>query len=107
MNKQDLIDAVYSELDLTKENSQKAVDQMLDKMVEAVTSGEGIYLRKLGKLEPRPRDSTMAVHPETGEKIRVGRRVRPYFSPSESLSKKTGEALKVVKEDDELKIEQK
>ena len=80
MNKTELIDAVAERADLSKAAAGKALDAVIDSIVEAVASGEGVSLVGFGSFKATDRAAREGKNPKTGEKIKIAATTVPKFS---------------------------
>ena len=108
MNKGELIDEIYPNNDLTKDECRDAIDSIIGSIVEAVSNGEAVRLVNFGTFKPNPRKKTVKRHPQTGEKIEVPAKVVPKFSPGKGFNEALEENLKAKKDGaGELEVRQK
>lgn len=85
MNKTDLINKVTETADLSKKDSGKAVDAVLDSIAEALSKGEGVQLPGFGSFEVRERSARKGRNPQTGEEIQIAASKVPAFKAGKSL----------------------
>ncbi len=85
MNKSELIHRVAEKADLTKKDSQRAVDAVLSVITEALQSGEKVQLLGFGNFETRQRSARPGRNPQTGETITIAASKVPAFKPGKSL----------------------
>ena len=76
MNKTELIAAVAEKAELSKKDAEKAVNALLDTVVEEVAKGEKIQLVGFGTFERRERKGC---NPQTGAKIPIPASMVPAF----------------------------
>ncbi len=87
MTKTDLIDAVAEKTGLTKKDSGKAVNSVLDTIVEFLSDEAGkpeanrdnVQLIGFGSFEVKDRSSRKGRNPQTGEEITIPARTVPVF----------------------------
>lgn len=85
MNKQDVVEKVR-ELGLTKEQATKAVDTVLDSVVESLKAGDNVQFTGFGQFVVVDKPARTARNPKTGESVDV---------PAKKVVKfKTGSGLK-------------
>jgi DNA-binding protein HU-beta len=71
MNKSDLIQAVVEKTGLTKKDSNKAVDAILDSISDSLAKGDKVQLVGFGTFEVRSRQAREGRNPATGETIKI------------------------------------
>ena len=87
MTKADLIDAVYGRGGLSKQESARAVEMILDVMKERLEDGETVKISGFGNFAVREKPSRMGRNPQTGEEIEITARRVLMFKPSQVLRK--------------------
>jgi DNA-binding protein HU-beta len=80
MNKGELIDAIAAKAELSKVASGRALDAVLETIVQAVAKNEGVFLTGFGSFKSAPRAAREGKNPKTGEKIKIPATVVPKFS---------------------------
>lgn len=85
MSKKDLIDAVASEADLTKEKAGIAVDAVLAHIKETMKKGEEVRLPDFGTFKVAKRKARDGRNPATGETIKIAASRVAKFTPSKGL----------------------
>jgi DNA-binding protein HU-beta len=80
MNKSELIDAIAEKAELTKVDSGKALDAVLETIVQAVAKGDGVSLVGFGSFKSAARAAREGKNPKTGEKIKIPATTVPKFS---------------------------
>ena len=98
MNKGELVDRVYQNVDCTKQECRELINQVLEAITEEVAKGETVRLVNFGTFKPNPRKSTVKRHPQTGEKINVPSKVTPKFYAGKGFTEKVEENLKATKD---------
>jgi DNA-binding protein HU-beta len=81
MNKSEMIDAIASRTELTKIASGKALDAVLETIIQAVAKGDGVSLVGFGSFKASARAAREGKNPKTGEKIKIAATTVPKFSP--------------------------
>ena len=97
MNKADLVGYVAQETGLTKKDSRKAINAVLDGIIEGLVADGKVTLVGFGVYNLVKRGARMARNPKTGEAVEVPAKVVPRF--------KASLALKAVVEDVDLDFE--
>ena len=80
MNKSELIDALAARTELSKVASGKALDAVIESIVEAVAKGDGVSLVGFGSFKAADRAAREGKNPKTGEKIKIAATTVPKFS---------------------------
>lgn len=85
MNKQDLIDAVASEIDLPKTQAQEAIEAVIACITKALKQGEEVRLVGFGTFAVSERAATTGRNPRTGESIKIPASKQPKFKAGKEL----------------------
>ncbi|WP_374989477.1 HU family DNA-binding protein (plasmid) [Priestia megaterium] len=85
MNKAELIDAVTTKSDLTKQDSKKAVDALFETISNTLAEEEKIQLLGFGTFEVRERAERTGRNPQTGEEMTIPASKVPTFKPGKEL----------------------
>lgn len=85
MNKAAIIDAVHEKLGGTKANSERAVDVMIDSIVETLKKGGEVSIAGLGIFSVKRRAARAARNPRTGETVQVPAMNVPKFRAAKAL----------------------
>jgi len=88
MNKSELIDAVADKADLTKAAAGRAVEAVLDAVVETVAKGDNVSVIGFGTFEARKRAARNGKNPKTGEAIKIAATTIPAFKPGKAFKDK-------------------
>lgn len=91
MNKTELVNLIAEKSELTKAQSQKALDSVLEVISERLAYGEPITLFGLGTFKVNPRNARKGRNPNTCEEITIAACNVPAFTPSKSLKDKVQE----------------
>ena len=86
MNKTELIGCVAEKSGLAKKDAEKAVNAVLDAVVETLKAGEKVQLVGFGVFETRVRPAHKGHNPMTGAEIQI--------AESKAATFKAGKALK-------------
>ncbi|WP_427127576.1 HU family DNA-binding protein (plasmid) [Priestia megaterium] len=92
MNKAELIDAVATKSELTKQDSRKAVDALFETISNTLAKEEKIQLIGFGTFEVRERSERTGRNPQTGEEMTIPASKVPAFKPGKELK----EAIKLL-----------
>ncbi len=85
MNKADLVASVAEKTELTKKEAEKAVNEVLASIEEALAAGERVQLVGFGTFEVRDRAARMGRNPRTGEQIHIKATKVPVFKAGKAL----------------------
>ena len=85
MNKSELIDAIAAKTELSKVASGKALDAVIEAIVQAVAKGDGVSLVGFGSFKASPRAAREGKNPKTGEKLKIAATIVPKFSAGASF----------------------
>lgn len=88
MNKSELVDLVAEKAEMTKKDSAKAVEAVLDSITEGLVRGDKVQLVGFGTFEVRSRKEREGRNPATGEKIKIKALKVPAFKPGKALKEK-------------------
>ena len=80
MNKSELIDAIAARTDLSKVASGKALDAVVETIMQSVAKGDGVSLVGFGSFKSAARAAREGKNPKTGEKIKIPATIVPKFS---------------------------
>ena len=85
MNKNDLVADVASRTGLSKTDSAKAVDAIVDAISSALSAGGEVRLVGFGTFSVSNRKATTGRNPRTGEKIDISATNVPKFKSGKAL----------------------
>ena len=85
MNKGELVTKLAATLDLTQREASTVVDAFIDSVLESIRKDGRVCLMGFGSFRRRERKSRLARNPRTGEKITVGDKIVPHFTPGKEL----------------------
>ncbi|MBV6737659.1 HU family DNA-binding protein [Priestia megaterium] len=85
MKKAELIDAVATKSELTKQDSKKAVDALFETISNTLAKEEKIQLIGFGTFEIRERAERTGRNPQTGEEMTIPASKVPAFKPVKEL----------------------
>lgn len=97
MNKQELIDAVAADVDITKKSVAAILDSIMAVITDAVASGDKVTLVGFGSFEARTRKEREGRNPKTGESLTVPATVIPVFSPGKAFKDAVEQGVEVDK----------
>lgn len=85
MNKVELIAAVAEKEDITKVESEKIVNAVLDTIVETVASGEPVKIAGFGIFDQVSKAERQGVNPKTGASITIAAKKAPKFKAGKAF----------------------
>lgn len=85
VNKSDLVDKIYDEIDCTKAEAKRSVEIVIDTITDTLSDAEEVSVAGLGIFKSRIRQARTARNPQTGEEIQVPRMRVPKFRPAKAL----------------------
>ncbi len=85
MNKTELIDAVAESAELSKASASRAVDAVLDGVINTLSKGDQVTLVGFGTFEVRDRAARTGRNPRTGEAIQIKASKAPGFKAGKAF----------------------
>lgn len=85
MNKNDLVQAVADEANLSKADAARAVDAVLASVGTALKQGETVALVGFGTFQVKERAARTGRNPRTGEEITIAASKNPVFKAGKAL----------------------
>ena len=85
MNKTDLVNVVASEANLTKKDSEAAVNAVIAAITNALKDGDKVQLIGFGTFEVKAVAEREGRNPKTGEVIKIAPSKKPSFTASKVL----------------------
>ena len=85
MNKNDLVAAVASRSGLSKADTAKAVDGVIDSITSSLSGGSEVRLVGFGTFSVSRRAATTGRNPRTGERIQIPASNQPKFKAGKAL----------------------
>lgn len=85
MNKADIINKVHEELGITKADAERAVETMINSIVNSLKDGNEVSIAGLGIFSANMYSERQARNPRTGEMVTVPAMRRPKFRPAKAL----------------------
>ncbi len=80
MNKSEMIDAIATRSELSKTASARALDAVIETIVDSVAQGETVTLVGFGSFRASGRAAREGKNPKTGAKIAIPQTIVPKFS---------------------------
>lgn len=85
MNKNEFIDKVADMADMSKSDSERAVNAVLDAISNALKAGDDVRLVGFGTFSAAKRKAREGRNPRTGETIQIAASIQPKFSAGKGL----------------------
>ena len=85
MNRQDLINKIAKEAEVTKKAANSALNSVIEGVTDALAKGDKVSLVGFGTFMARERGARTGVNPQTGEKIQIPARTVPVFKAGKKL----------------------
>ncbi|MGK3722068.1 HU family DNA-binding protein [Priestia megaterium] len=85
MNKTELVDAVATQAELSKQDAKKAVEALFETISNTLAKEEKIQLIGFGTFEVRERAARTGRNPQTGEEMTISASKVPAFKPGKEL----------------------
>ena len=85
MNKGELVAALAAKTEMTKKESEAALNGILDVIAENLVKGEKIQLVGFGTFETKTRPARTARNPRTGESVKIAASKAPTFKAGKAL----------------------
>jgi len=85
MNKTQLIEAVASDSGLSKADSARAIESLLDTVTKTLKKGDEVAITGFGKFSVVKRAARQGVNPRTGERVKIKASKAPKFSAGAGL----------------------
>lgn len=85
MNKNELIDFIASQGELSKQQAEKALNAFLEGVSITLKKGDKVSLVGFGNFDVSRRKETTGRNPRTGEEIRIPAGNRVKFTPGKQL----------------------
>lgn len=92
--RQDIADAVYREIGLSKSESSDLVESIFTKISEKLIAGENVKLARFGNFVIRDKAKRVGRNPKTGDEVIIEPRRVVTFKPSPKLSARVDSKLK-------------
>ncbi len=94
MNKIELIAAIAEKSQLTKADAGKALDALLETVIETVAKGDDVSLIGFGAFKATKRAAREGKNPKTGEKLNIAETTVPKFAAGATFKQAVATAKK-------------
>ncbi|HGJ5865690.1 MAG TPA: HU family DNA-binding protein [Arsenophonus nasoniae] len=85
MNKTELINQIAEKANLTKKDSEKALNALIETVTEALKAGDEVQLVGFGSFQVKQRAAREGRNPQTGEIIQIAAANIPSFKAGKTL----------------------
>ncbi len=85
MNKGELVAAIAAKTELTKKESEAALNVVLEVITESMAKGDKVQLIGFGTFEAKARPARVARNPRTGETVKIAACKAPAFKAGKAL----------------------
>lgn len=85
MNRSELIEAAAQSSGLSKSDTTKVLDSLLENISDAVQKGDRVSLSGFGTFERRERAARTGRNPQTGEPLEMAASKAPAFKPAKAF----------------------
>ena len=85
MNKGELVAALAAKSELSKKDSETALNALIDVISETMAKGENVQLIGFGTFEAKSRPARVARNPRTGESVKIAACKAPAFKAGKAL----------------------
>ena len=94
MNKGELVAALAAKTELSKKDSEAALNALIDVIGETIAKGEKVQLIGFGTFDVKERPARVARNPRTGDEIKIAASKAPAFKPGKALKDKVNTPAK-------------
>lgn len=88
MNKQDLVNAMAQETNLSKKDVESVLNSFVNVVSTALENKDKVQLVGFGTFETRERAARTGKNPQTGETLNIPASTAPAFKPGKALKEK-------------------
>ena len=85
MNKTELVDAIAKATELSKKDAEKAVNAVVNTIVDALKANEKVSVVGFGSFEAKTRPARKGHNPATGKEIEIAATKAAAFKPGKAL----------------------
>ena len=93
MKKIDLIEEISKQSMISRLESKRCVEVILEEISSAIASGEKVEVRGFGGFYKRHRKERIGINPKTGEQVKVNEKFVPLFTPGKFLKEAVNKGL--------------
>ncbi|MAZ77247.1 MAG: DNA-binding protein HU [Legionellaceae bacterium] len=88
MNKAEMIDRIADDAKLSKADAERALNSMINTVIEGVKAGEEVMLIGFGTFKASQRAARTGRNPRTGEAIQIAASTVPVFKAGKGFKDK-------------------
>ena len=88
MNKGELVAALAAKTELSKKDSEAALNALIEVIGDTIAKGEKVQLIGFGTFESKARPARTARNPRTGEEVKIAASKAPAFKAGKALKDK-------------------
>ena len=88
MNKGELVAALAAKTELSKKDSEAALNALIDVIGDTMAAGEKVQLIGFGTFEAKSRPARTARNPRTGAEVKIAASKAPAFKAGKALKDK-------------------
>ena len=88
MNKGELVAALAAKTELSKKDSEAALNGLIEVIGDTIAKGEKVQLIGFGTFESKSRPARVARNPRTGEEVKIAASKAPAFKAGKALKDK-------------------
>ncbi len=88
MNKGELVAALAAKSELSKKDSEAALNALVEVISDTMAKGEKVQLIGFGTFEAKSRPARVARNPRTGEEVKIAACKAPAFKAGKALKDK-------------------
>ena len=85
MNKAELVGAIAEKSGMTKKDSEKVLNALLDSIVSALKKSKKVQIIGFGTFEAKKRNAREGINPRTGKPIKIAAATVPSFKAGKAL----------------------
>lgn len=91
LTRSDLSEAVYREIGLSRNESSELVETILDRIADALVSGDNVKISSFGTFALRDKGARIGRNPKTGEEVPIDPRRVLVFRPSHIMKERVND----------------
>ena len=88
MNKGELVAALAAKTELSKKDSEAALNGLIDVISDTIAKGDKVQLIGFGTFESKDRPARTARNPRTGAEVKIAASKAPVFKAGKALKDK-------------------
>ena len=85
MTKAEMVEKVSSKINLSKKDTERVANTVLESIIQALAQGDKVELRGFGSFRVRSRESRDGRNPRTGDTVRIPSKRVPFFKAGKKL----------------------